>query len=175
MAGEEQGDNEVIEKYCYDNDTLNCEKYGGLYLWTEAMNHMITLPGARGICPIGYHIPSDTDWKQLEGYVDSQYGPGASVWDAFGFRGFDAGIRMKAMLDWVSGGNGNNLSGFKALPGGYYSVSGFEGAGYSTEFWSASYSGPEMPITRGLSFEQDAISRSIRDTEYAFPVRCIRD
>lgn len=59
-----QTNNQIIEKYCYDNDTANCATYGGLYEWNEAMQY-ITTPGARGICPEGWHIPSSPEFQLL--------------------------------------------------------------------------------------------------------------
>ena len=50
--------NGVIEKYCYRNDTTNCVKYGGLYQWDEAMAYSTT-SGVQGICPSGWHIPTE--------------------------------------------------------------------------------------------------------------------
>jgi len=50
-----QTNNGIIEKYCYNDDSVNCTKYGGLYLWSEAMQYD-TAEGARGICPIGWHF-----------------------------------------------------------------------------------------------------------------------
>lgn len=59
-----QTNNQIIEKYCYDNDATNCATYGGLYEWNEAMQY-ITTPGARGICPEGWHIPTSTEFQTL--------------------------------------------------------------------------------------------------------------
>jgi hypothetical protein len=50
-------DNGIIEKYCYNDSIENCNTYGGLYQWNEAMQYTTT-PGARGICPSGWHIPT---------------------------------------------------------------------------------------------------------------------
>jgi hypothetical protein len=72
--------NGMIEKYCYDNKTENCDKYGGLYQWNEAMEYS-TKPGAKGICPEGFHIPTQAEFETLAK---------SSVSD---FSEFDAGIR----------------------------------------------------------------------------------
>ena len=60
-----QTNNGVIEKYCYDNNEENCNTYGGLYQWDEAMGYSLD-EGAQGICPFGWHIPSDAEWHKLE-------------------------------------------------------------------------------------------------------------
>ena len=49
----------------------NCNEYGGLYQWDEMMQHSSGL-AAQGICPEGWHLPTDNEWKYLEGYVDSR-------------------------------------------------------------------------------------------------------
>ncbi len=66
-----QTDNGVIEKYCYNNDSVYCEKYGGLYQWNEAMQYN-GIEGTQGICPDGWHIPTMDDWKTLRTYVDNE-------------------------------------------------------------------------------------------------------
>jgi len=54
--------NLVTEKYCYDNNQTNCDIYGGLYQWNEAMQYS-TVIGSQGICPDGWHIPSALEWQ----------------------------------------------------------------------------------------------------------------
>ncbi|MCP4252684.1 MAG: hypothetical protein GY775_04615 [Candidatus Scalindua sp.] len=58
----------VIEKYCYRNILDNCNAYGGLYQWREMMQY-VTTEGTQGICPTGWHIPTDAEWKTLEMYL----------------------------------------------------------------------------------------------------------
>ena len=72
---DDQINNADIEKYCYDDIEDSCDVYGGLYQWDEIMQYT-TSPGVQGICPTGWHIPTDDEWKILEGTVDSQYGVG---------------------------------------------------------------------------------------------------
>ncbi len=173
--GEEQSDNEIIEKYCYDNDSLNCEKYGGLYMWQEMMNYFPG-PWGKGICPTGFHIPNDEEWKELEGFTDSHYGSDDPEWDNTFFRGFDAGKRLKARLGWIQGGIGNNLYGFKALASGYWeSGLSFAKEGEEAHFWSRSHDSGHNAIKRNLKHDKDGISRSYQWDEAALSVRCIRD
>ncbi len=65
FAHSDVSDNGVIEKYCYDNSERNCRKYGGLYDWDEAMGYIVT-EGVQGICPDGWHIPTNAEWHALE-------------------------------------------------------------------------------------------------------------
>jgi uncharacterized protein (TIGR02145 family) len=91
-----QTDNGIIEKYCESTvseyDTL-CMMEGSRYVWSEMMNYT-TAPGGQGICPEGWHIPTDEEWKVLEGTVDGEFGVGDPVWDNTGTRGTDAGINL---------------------------------------------------------------------------------
>jgi len=66
-----------------------------------------TQQGVRGICPPGWHLPTDEEWKVLEGAVDSQYGIGDPEWDNYYYRGFDAGTNLKSISGWYYEGNGN--------------------------------------------------------------------
>ncbi len=61
----------VIEKYCYDDNPANCDEYGGLYNWNEMMMYE---PGGKGICPDGWHIPSDYEWENLCAYMSGRKG-----------------------------------------------------------------------------------------------------
>jgi hypothetical protein len=58
-------DNGILEKYCYDDDPANCAIYGGLYQWDEMMQYVNT-GGVQGICPVGFHLPTDIEWQTLE-------------------------------------------------------------------------------------------------------------
>ena len=61
-------DNDTIEKYCYDNLEANCDTSGGLYRWDEMMQY-VTTDSTQGICPKGWHLPGDEEWKTLEMYL----------------------------------------------------------------------------------------------------------
>ena len=57
--------NGIIEKYCYHDSIENCNKFGGLYQWNEAMQY-ITTTGSQGICLIGWHIPTITELVEFD-------------------------------------------------------------------------------------------------------------
>ena len=100
-ATTEPADNATIEKWCYNNSTADCDTYGGLYAWDEMMGY--TTQGTQGICPTGWHIPTDAEYKTL---VEGQATPGC---EGTGWRCNPAGIALK------SGGS----SGFAVLLAGY--------------------------------------------------------
>ena len=103
------------------NSEFYCDINGGLYQWDEMMEYGST-PAIQGICPQGWHLPTDNEWKYLEGTVDSQYGIGNSDWNFTGWRGDDAGGNLKdtASIYWDPPNTGaTNTSGFTALGAGY--------------------------------------------------------
>ena len=68
FSGQNPSNNGTIEKYCYSNDTDNCDLYGALYNWKEAMNYTTT-PGIQGICPEGWRIPTTIEWQNLNNFA----------------------------------------------------------------------------------------------------------
>ncbi len=178
QSGFQQTNNGIIEKYCYNNDEANCDIYGGLYEWTEAMQY-VTYEGAQGICPAGWHIATDNEWKILEGTVDSQYGIGDPVWDQDGFRGYDVGGNLKESdtTHWISPNTGaTNSSGFTGLPGSCRSLSGsFFALGYGGVFWSSSQIGTGNAWLRDLGYLYAVVGRYGYYKEAGYSVRCLKD
>ncbi|MBW6460709.1 MAG: hypothetical protein K0B08_09060 [Bacteroidales bacterium] len=173
----EQSNNETIEKYCYNNDTNNCISYGGLYQWNEMMQYT-TQQGAQGICPPGWHIPTDEEWKVLEGAVDSQYGIGNNIWNNLGHRGSDAGTNLKTESGWNGNGNGTDLYGFAGLPGGYrylYAGNHFYDIGSFGYWWTSTASSPYASSSREIRFYSQGIVRTDFYTVTGYSVRCLRD
>ncbi|MBE0640889.1 MAG: hypothetical protein IH599_02555, partial [Bacteroidales bacterium] len=106
----EMSDNGLIEKYCYNNLQAYCDTFGGLYSWTEMMAYDSTEAG-KGICPDGWHIPSDGEWTTL---TDLLGGPDS------------AGIYLKesGTTFWIAPNSGTNSSGFSALGAGHRNGTG---------------------------------------------------
>ena len=167
-----QIDNGNIEKYCYDDLETNCDEYGGLYQWDEMMQY-VTTEGTRGICPEGFHLPTDAEFKVLEGNVDSHFGVGSPEWDPVGDRGFDVGYHLKSTTGWDSGGNGDDYFGFTALPVGFRTYSGvFGNLGGHTTFWLST---ENIGSNRTLYFGHNKVNRSPFDKMQGFSVRCLQD
>jgi uncharacterized protein (TIGR02145 family) len=173
----DMADNDLIEKYCYNNAEDSCTKYGGLYQWNEMMQYT-TINGTQGICPPGWHIPADEEWKVLEGAVDSYYEIGSPVWDIWGTRGFDAGTHLKDINGWWMGGYCTDLYGFSALPGGRrsYWINAFDYLGESGLWWTSTENDiwdawPHVLdyYSTGSSYQND-VNRS-----HGFSVRCVKD
>jgi uncharacterized protein (TIGR02145 family) len=180
QAGISQSNNGVIEKYCYNNEPINCDIYGGLYQWNEMMQY-VTTPGSQGICPTGWHIPTDEEWKILEGNVDSQYDVGNTVWDVDGCRGYDAGMNLKSTVNW-SNSNGTDYYGFSALPSGL-NHTGYPFHYFNTRsfFWTSSESVNNYSYLRYI--ESNCINRTDRiylntitqSKNCGIPVRCLKN
>ena len=134
----------------------------------------ITIEGTQGICPTGWHLPTDFEWCTLEQVVD----PTISC-SYTGLRGVDGGGKMKTTGTiedgsglWYSPNTGaTNSSGFSALPNGY---SSFFLLGYANSFWSSSVYYPDAWI-RGLGYDNAKVYRALRDKTYGLGVRCLRD
>ena len=82
----------VIQKWCYSNSTTNCNTEGGLYDWDEAMSYGTT-EGAQGICPSGWHIPSQAEYTTLITFLGSESGTKLKEYGSSGFEGKLSGAR----------------------------------------------------------------------------------
>ena len=161
-----QTDNSIIEKYCYDDDVDNCNTYGGMYQWDEMMQYVIT-EAVQGICPIGWHIPSDSEWTILSDYLG-----GTAV----------AGGKMKeaGTIHWDSPNTGaTNSSGFTGLPGGDRFTDGsFLSLGDHGLWWSSTESNYGFGAWMWfLSYHNGEFNRTDSDNDKpnGFSVRCLKD
>lgn len=173
-----QSDNSVIEKYCFNDTESNCDIYGGLYQWDEAMQYT-TQQGTRGICPLGWHIPTDDEWTAMTNYVSSipdYQCDGTSTYIA---------KSLAATTNWATSTNncavGNNLAannatGFTGLPNGERPESGtFNGLEYYGSWWSSNEWGGTKAWRRSMSFGGVIVSIYATDKTKGYALRCIRD
>ena len=167
--------NNTAEAYCYYNDPIPSDGYGALYTfaaaiannWTKDNENTINGPGAQGICPDGWHLPTDAEWTILSGYLDPS-----------------AGGKMKenGTAHWSTPNNGaTNESGFTGLPGGSrHHIDGTFGEisddGY---WWSATEHEGSSPLVtawaRGLYYNETSVIRNYIEKSVGFSVRCLRD
>jgi uncharacterized protein (TIGR02145 family) len=144
-------------------NSTNFPRYGTLYNWPAAMNGASgsnSIPGAvQGVCPNGWHLPSDAEWTVLTDYLGST-----------------AGRMMKSTTGWNSDGNGDNASGFDAVPGGRCSSSeGFGYLGVHAFFWSSTENESNSAWYRSLSYSSASVTRYPNLRRVGFSVRCLRN
>ncbi len=165
--------NGIIEKYCYNNDPVNCAIYGGLYDWNEMMGYTTT-PGVQGICPTGWHIPTDAEWCTMTTYLDATMNCAN-----YNYSGTTIGGKLKetGYTHWASPNTGaTNESGFTALGAGYRGVSGhFFSLTRFPDFWSSSESSSTDGVCWDLSYDRSDIVRYSYPKTGGFSVRCVKD
>jgi len=156
--------------YCwYNNDEVNYKStYGAMYNWYAVKTGKL--------CPLGWHVPSDEEWKELEIYL----GMPPQQTNNFGTRGTDEGGKLKETdtIHWQYPNTGaTNKSGFTALPGGGRVKNGtFNTSGYSSSWWSSSEFSPNRAWCRFLLNNDNHVNRawgpSGSDGQY---VRCVKN
>ena len=148
--------------------TDNYATYGVLYNWTAAMNgeaSSTTNPsGIQGVCPAGWHLPSDAEWTVLTDYLGGELVAGGK-------------LKETGTTHWASPNTGaTNETGFTALPGGYRDLDGaFYSIGYHGGWWSATESSATSAWNRFMSGSISSVDRDYDSKEVGFSVRCVRD
>lgn len=164
---------------CYGNNSANCNKYGRLYTWATAMGSTEDKCGdgkncdiserARGICPEGWHLPSNDEWQTLLEHADR-----------------DA-KKLKSTEGWSNGGNGTDDYDFTALPGGYAEQCDvaslpdnyFKDEGAYAIFWSSTQVDDEDHTQAYRPYlKNDNKVSEYDDNNYkglGFSVRCLKD
>ena len=146
-----------IDRWCCGD----CSQYGGMYDWSTVMNGS-TAEGTQGICPNGWHVPSDADWFALESYVDSSLSdPGYIGWNTTTI-GDDLSTSGTYGFDWTTGGYGS---------GGNGCIYDYDRILYWT---STSYSSTEA-VSRLFNTAYAGSNRDLRLKAFGFYVRCLKD
>jgi len=153
---------------CYNNDPANCAKYGRLYDWATAMDNSASSSanpsGVQGVCPSGWHLPSDAEWDTLMTAVG-----GTST----------AGTKLKAADGWnlYSGVPvGTDDYGFSALPGGSGLSSGdFESVGKYGFWWSSTELNASIAYYWDMYYNGASVNRDDYGKTLFFSVRCVKD
>jgi uncharacterized protein (TIGR02145 family) len=145
-----QNDNCLSEKYCYNDVTGNCTKYGGLYQWDEVMKYDGT-PAGQGLCPPGWHVPTESEWTTLFNFY------------------LGNGLAGKPLQDTI-------MAGFRAQTSGvYYLNSTWSFHGFATLFWTSTPWNAVKAISHGMNVYDFSVSLYPSSRANAFPVRCLRD
>ena len=153
----------------------NCaDVYGNLYNWAAVDDE-------RGICPEGYHVPTDAEWTTLIIYLDGDADPDA--------QGPQSGIAGGMLKDTgtIEDGDGlwyspnevsTNENGFTALPAGsrvYYSGGSYRSMGTTGSFWSSSEYGSNYAWGRDLGYYLSGVGRGYYSKQFGFSIRCLKD
>jgi len=158
--------NNTDDAYCFYNNNNNTD-YGALYTYAAAIGDNWGRDNAdgQGVCPDGWHLPTDAEWTTLTDYLG-----GESV----------AGGKMKEIgtTHWKSPNTGaTNSSGFSALPGGgrgsYYGR--FHGLGGYGPWWSATEDNSYSTYRRYLRNDSAEVYRTNDNKSNGLSVRCVKD
>ncbi len=158
--------------YCwYDDDSAAYViPYGALYNW-HAVN-------TGKLCPKGWRVSTDKDWKILEGTVDSVYDVGDLEWNGIDYRGYDAGMQLKSDSGWaIAEFNGPDDYGFSAFPGGDRYFKGYfqNSLGNRGKWWTSTETSASSAWFRRIQGGYDDMRRHSMDRRSGLSVRCLRD
>jgi uncharacterized protein (TIGR02145 family) len=162
---------QVDSSWWYEGSASNGSKYGRLYPWAAMMDlpdscndidcERLVLPDHQGICPTGWHVPSEPELGTL---ADSAGGS------------LVAATRLKSTSGWIWLGNGNDSLGFRALPAGYRnSVYGFMLEGEYALFWSSSAGSSGLAWYHDMRAKLGGMYRSLGTKRDAHSVRCLKN
>lgn len=159
--------------WCYEYKDDNCVLYGCHYNWYSVFKPDSPLDcppypcklkqlttDVQGFCPMGWHLPVQTEWQDLFDEVG-----GSSV----------AGERLKSVVGWENNGNGTDVYGFSALPAGERDeIMQWGYSGKTALFWSYTDNGENDP--HFVDFSYDRESAVLGSYKYsAISIRCIKD
>jgi uncharacterized protein (TIGR02145 family) len=145
-----QGDNCIPEKYCINDLPELCALSSALYQWDELMSYDDT-PGLQGLCPPGWHIPTEAEWNVL-----------FSNWTNNAF----AGAPLKY----------SGYSGFNALLSGVsHQNIQWDFQDFATFFWSSTSHGPYKAWSHALNDDDYSVSYYPSYRSNAFSARCLKD
>lgn len=166
--------------WCYNNDPKKCAVTGRLYTWAAAIDSVklyrdesidcgdgktCSLPETvHGICPNGWHLPTDVEWSTLiyeAGNVGDDYNSAAK--------------NLKSRTGWYNGENGTDACGFAAFPAGYRNFDGYYNYdGDDTYFLSATELGSDHIFGIGLGYSTSIVYLTYRKN-IGFSIRCLKD
>ncbi|SHH69376.1 major paralogous domain-containing protein [Fibrobacter sp. UWH9] len=147
------------ESKCYDNKPENCDKYGRLYVWSEAVT----------ACPDGWHLPNKQELEDLK--ITAGQKAGIDM----------AGTVLKSSTGWKvnsgKSGNGTDGLGFGALPAGSYfsDLDDFHDEGNYALFWSSTEYSSNDAYYLVLDCSYEGAGVYDYDKSSGFSVRCVKN
>ena len=168
--------------YAPNNDSSNVAAYGYLYNWPALMHEATSSDanpsGVQGICPTGWHVPSNAEWTQLTDYVSSQsqyWCEGNNTYIAKALASSTGWESSTNTCDVGNSPDNNNATGFGALPAGIYNSTGFSNFGHSTYFWSTTELTSTSPYYRNIISNYSMVYINGIGKLHGCSVRCLRD
>jgi uncharacterized protein (TIGR02145 family) len=151
------GESEPKYQWAYLGDESKVADYGRLYSW-------YTVTDSRGICPAGWHVPTETELMNLTAFLGGDTIDGKK-------------LKEKGTAHWNSPNTGaTNETGFTALPGGYHGYGGsFEFMGYAGYWWSATEADANNAWYRGLYYNGAYEHNLSNSKKVGFSVRCLKN
>jgi uncharacterized protein (TIGR02145 family) len=138
--------------------------YGYLYNWYAAAGIFSTVPGTtpKNICPVGWHVPTETDWTNLVNYI-----------------GTTPGTRLRENSSLWAVNTGTDQYGFSARPGGWRNfVSWFRFIGTDAFFWTATFDvNNNSAVSVAIDGNQDGvfIGAGFQSAVEGYSVRCLKN
>lgn len=142
-------------QWAYGNDEANVATYGRLYTW-------FVVTDSRGICPTGWHVSTDADWKKLTEYIG-------------GNDEAESKLKEEGSAHWSSPNDATNEAFFTALPGGYRSALTFKDMKDFGYWWSTTEYNDLSSYDRVMYFGNSTVFRYTNYKYYGFSVRCVKD
>lgn len=157
MAEWQQANDANAPVWCYYNFDANYAKFGKLYNW-------FAVNDKRGLAPLGWHIPSDEEWTLLTKEIGYKVGREYNK----------AEKKLKSTSGWEEGLNGNNKSGFNALPAGHIVDDEFYGYGWYAGWWSSTRNNSNSAFGRQF-IRADGFWREPFSTYTGLSIRCVKN
>ena len=168
-------------RYYPNNNSANVTDFGYLYSWYAVMKGASSSnsnpSGVQGICPDGWHVPSDAEWTELTNYVScqSQYVCGGDEDNIAKALASEVGWNSSTYnCDVGNNPSANNATGFSARPAGNY-FGNYNSFGYGANFWSATQFNSYNAYIRYLYYGYAIVYRYNYIKYYGYSVRCIRN
>ncbi|MDD2288801.1 MAG: FISUMP domain-containing protein [Bacteroidales bacterium] len=187
LSTDESANNTTFEKFCQDNDLINCNLFGGLYKWDEAIDYFYN-DSLQGICPEGWRVPIDNEWYVLENYLKND-GQACIANREGSMSCLDAGDKLKTtILNSTPPWTGSNSSGFSALfnprmesDGSFFVPDSLAPSTWQTYQWTSYWSATQntsdtnKAIARLLNSNSNGVQRESKLKTEAHSIRCIRE
>jgi uncharacterized protein (TIGR02145 family) len=170
--------------YYPGSNSSNVTTYGYLYTWSSATNAYSNNTnefGMQGVCPTGWHVPSDAEWTELIEYVSHE-----SMYACSG-NSENIAKALASTLGWATftgdcavgdTPDSNNTTGFSAMPAGYNTGNWNNGSfafGEYAALWSSTRLDDSYARYIMLSYDDATVGQNNISTSMALSVRCLRD